>query len=171
MRKHRATLGVAALAGTSLALWPGAQQEAKAYYEASAYVVDDHIVYDGGVGLANDVTVTRGDDPTEFVIEDEGAFILDFDGCTGGPGDQAVTCTIPAEHLDHAYISADLNEEDDTYRGSDIPDDVSGEGGDDTIYGEGGDDTLHGGDGNDVLHGGPGADEIDGGPGDDEIVD
>jgi Ca2+-binding RTX toxin-like protein len=177
MRKHLTALGLAALTGTSVALWPASP--ASAQQGAMAYIVHrseispvTHLVYDGGPDEVNEVTVTHGANPNEFIIEDSGLWIEAFEGCTHPDPDEPdrVMCTIPAEELEDAYLYVDLGDENDTFTGSDLPEEVHAGVQDDTVHGEGGDDRIYGEDGDDVLHGGPGADEIDGGPGNDEII-
>jgi serralysin len=197
MRKQLTALGVAALAGTGIALWPA---PASAQQGAEAHVDDGpgsqpltYVVYEAGDGEANDVTVTNGADPADYVIDDV-VPIEAGEGCTHpDEGDLTrVTCTVPAERVDSAFLDVALGDMDDVIDARTAGEqDVSGGTGDDQLTaasgssgathstfleGGDGDDTLTGGNnasgdaGQDTITGTEGPDTVTGGLGRDTIV-
>jgi serralysin len=194
LRKNLAALGVATLAGASIALWPppaSAQQGARAYVEeGSLDTALSDVVYVAGSGEKNEVTATAGANASVFVIDDV-VPIEAGQNCTHP--DEAdltrVTCTV--ETTDQKIMNLDvvLGDMDDTLDAR-APGKPHGEGGpgDDVLYAKstttgessgllGGpvDDTLSGatnlyGDGGaDTITGTEGYDTILGGPGPDLI--
>jgi serralysin len=189
MRTHLSkvtTLGVAAVAGTGIALWPAspassvslasaalAQEGATAFINPSGgSQLYAFINYNAGDGEANDVTITQGAGPRDFVIDDV-VPIQAGEGCAHpDEGDLTrVVCTVAPVDEGHAYFYIDLGDMNDTLEASSSESgEVSGGPGDDTIapawpgnfgglYGDEGDDTLsgatemNGGDGNDTITG------------------
>ena len=88
--------------------------------------------------------------------------VVNFEGATGGSGDDTLTGGGGDETLD----GGDGN---DSVGGGDGNDTLGGGGGNDTIDGGSGNDSIDGGDGTDTIDGGDGNDTIDAGLGDDDI--
>jgi Ca2+-binding RTX toxin-like protein len=194
MRKYVTALGVATLAGTSLALWSApasAQQGARAYVEEGALnAALSDVVYEAGSGEKNEVTVTTGANDTEFVIDDV-VPIEAGQNCTHP--DEAdltrVTCTVETTDPNLMDLDVSLGDLDDTLDAR-SPGEQHGEGGpgDDVLDatstttgqsagllgGEGNDtlsgaNNLYGDEGDDTITGTTGYDTVLGGPGSDTI--
>jgi serralysin len=193
MRRSLATLAVVSLAGTGSALWA---TPATAQQGATVHVTTlDSVTYEAGDGQSNDVTITDGTNPGEYVIDDV-VPIEPGAGCAH-PDDSdptRVRCALGDPGASHVPVYAHLGDRDDRIDareasghvqlvggfGRDVmtggPDDeIHGMAGDDTLsgshrqWGDGGNDTLTLTDGDDYVFGGYGRDTIHGLGGDDHI--
>jgi serralysin len=194
MRKYVTALGVATLAGTSIALWPApasAQQGARAYVEEGALdpALSD-VVYEAGAGEINDVSVTSGANNSEFVIDDVVPIEAGQNCIYPNEADSTrVICTVETTDPDLMDLDITLGDMDDTLDAR-SPGEQHGEGGpgDDVLaatstttgqsaglLGGAGNDTLsgannlYGDDGDDTITGTSGYDTILGGWGSDTI--
>jgi Ca2+-binding RTX toxin-like protein len=149
-----------------------------------------YVVYNAGDGQANELTVTDGAAPGEFVIDDV-VPIEAGEGCVhpDAADPTLVTCTVPAGVAKTASLDASLGDMDDT---ADVQrtsnGDVHGDSGDDVLtvapslsptpflIGDDGDDSLsgaanmHGAAGNDTITGTNGTNYVAGGMGEDTIT-
>jgi serralysin len=194
MRKYVTALGVATLAGTSIALWPAlasAQQGARAYVEEGALnpALSD-VVYEAGSGETNDVNVTTGANDSEFVIDDIVPIEAGQNCIYPDEADTTrVTCTVETTDPNLMDLDITLGDMDDTLNAR-SPGEQHGEGGpgDDVLdatstttgqsaglLGGAGNDTLsgannlYGDEGDDTITGTSGYDTVLGGQGSDTI--
>jgi serralysin len=179
MRTHLSNitaLGVAALAGASIALWPAspasAQQRATASVDPpGGSQLSAYIDYRAGDSGANEVTVTNGAGPLDYVIDDV-VPIEAGEGCVHPTeGDLTrVVCSVAPEDETEAFFDIDLGTMNDTIDvEATAGGEVDGGPGDDVIattlptkwwmHGDEGDDTLtgshemRGDEGNDTITG------------------
>ncbi|MGP3968420.1 calcium-binding protein [Streptomyces sp. 6N223] len=182
MRTHLSnvtTLGVAAVAGTGIALWPASPASAQEGATASvdppggsqlSAIVD----YQAGDDQANDVTITDGAGPLDYVIDDV-VPIEAGEGCTHPDGADLtrVVCSLAPEDEGQGWFYVSLGDMNDTIdAGSTAGGEVWGGPGDDVMAtslptswwldGEEGDDTITG---SHDMRGGEGDDTITGAEG------
>jgi len=154
---------------------------------AATVSTDGTTISVAGGGEANNVIVSAGIDGATVEVTDA-AGLQAGAGCVHNESFGKVECPVPAgaiavdlgagddtlgvlsfasgASLD-GKVSASLGEGNDTFKGSEFGESVSGGGGVDTLEGEQGDDTLDGGPGDDKLDGDRGADTLRGGDGND----
>ena len=113
-------------------------------------------ILNGGVG-ADTIDGGEGTDSARYSTS-TGSVLVDLVSHGLNQGEAAGDIFVSIENL----VGSNYN---DTLRGDDQINQISGYGGDDVVFGNGGNDRLYGGSGNDILLGGSGADIIDGGEG------
>jgi Ca2+-binding RTX toxin-like protein len=154
---------------------------------AATVATDGTMIAVAGSTEANNIIVSAGIDGTTVEVSDA-AGLQAGDGCTLNEGFGKIECPVPTgpivvhtgggddrlavlgfasgANLD-GKVQADLGDGNDTFKGSEFGEAVSGGGGVDTLEGEQGNDTLDGGAGDDTIDGDRGADTLRGGDGND----
>ena len=128
--------------------WPG-EPDATTKFPATLQVDYVRVYSDIGAAAGGGTTGSTGGSTT---------------GSTGGTGATTGTVTVPTTGSNAIGSAAP-----ESLKGTNLADQIFGEGGNDFIIGYGGEDYLRGGDGNDEIYGGAGFDDLNGNAGNDTI--